>query len=177
MATTLEHPAMTGTTYEYLTVSVPQGRLGFVTDTYDSFGWAGDGSRTTTSPTGQTTLNLKRDRHIKNRPLVAELQRKAETALAEIDRLERAKTSKASITAFSVGIIGAAALAGSIFTFQAGAWFPFVLLGLIGIICWVVPYFAYNRIKTSAIAAVTPAINQQYDTVYDACEQARELAA
>ena len=175
MTITMDNPVATGTTYEYRTVTAPQQRLGLVRDTYSSFGWTDEGSAT--SPTGIVTLNLKRDRHIKNRAMIDELQRKVETALAGIDRLESSKTTKASITAFTVGILGAGALAGSVLGFQAGAWVWFVLLGIVGLACWAVPYFAYRRILRETTARVTPAVNQQLDEVYEACEYAQQLLA
>lgn len=174
MTITMDNPTTT-TTYEYRTVTAPQQRLGLVRDTYSAFGWTDEGS--SASPTGEVTLNLKRDRHIKNHSMIADLQRKAETALTSIERLETSKTNKASIVAFTVGILGAAALAGSVFLFQGGAWAGFVLLGIVGLACWAVPYFAYRSILRTTSARVTPLINQQYDAVYDACESAQHLLA
>jgi len=175
MTITMDNPTTTGTTYEYRTAITTRQRLGFVRDTYASFGWTDEG--TSASPTGDVTLSLKRDRHIKNRSMVVDLQRKAEAALAGIDRLEGSTTTKASITAFTVGIIGAAALAGSVLLFQAGAWVGFVLLGVLGLACWVIPYFAYRTILRQTVARVTPLIDQQLDAVYEACEHAQQLLA
>jgi hypothetical protein len=170
--TTIAAPA----TYEYRNVAVDPDRAELARDTYASFGWT-PAADLVVSPAGHATLDLKRDRHIKNRPMVVELQRQAETALSDIDRLERSKTTKAMIVAFIIGLVGAGLLAGSVFTFIAGTWVPFALLGLFGLACWVAPYLCYRRIRGDRVAQVAPLINRDYETVYQACEQAQGLLA
>lgn len=170
-------PSNAATTYEYRTVYIPSERAALTRDTYESFGWVEDGSPSGGSPMGSKSLNLKRDRHIKSRSIINELQRKSEAALGDIDRLERSKTQKAQIVAFTIGIIGCAFLAGSVFSMQASLWIPFVLLGVIGLVGWALPYFVYKSIRESQTRRVAPLIDQRYDTIYDASEQAQRLLA
>lgn len=170
------HSTMNATTYEYRTVAAPADRVALTRDTYAAFGWTTDGAPTTGSPLGRTTLSLKRDRHIKNRSMINELQRKAESALDEIDRLERSKTQKAMIVALAIGLVGTAFLAGSVFSYLAALWIPFVLLGALGLAGWAAPYIMYRRIESSQSRRVAPLIDQRYDTIYDASEQAQRLA-
>jgi len=165
-----------GTTYEYKTVTGGPQNPAFTRDTYASFGWVEDG-QTPASITGGIVFSLKRDRHIKNRSLVTELQRKAESAMTDIDHLERSKTATATFTAFAIGIIGTAFLAGSVFLFEDRVWAPSVILGVFGLACWVIPRFAYTTIRRHSTARVTPLIDQQRDVIYDACEQAQQLLA
>ncbi|MCI1748439.1 MAG: hypothetical protein LKI24_10315 [Acidipropionibacterium sp.] len=167
----------TTTTYEYRTVLAPSERVALTRDTYESFGWVEDGTPSSDSPLGSAALNLKRDRHIKNRSIINELQRRSEAALTDIDRLERSKTQKAQIVAFTIGIIGCAFLAGSVFSMLASLWVPFVLLGIVGLIGWALPYFSYKSIRDSQTSKIAPLIEQRYDTIYDASEQAQRLMA
>jgi len=162
-------------TFEYRSFAVNPLRLSLARDTFASFGWLPDAPSQTVTPSMHVTLNLKRDRHIKNRPVVAELQRRAETALAAVDKLERRKTSKAMAVALAIGLVGAGLLAGAVFTFMAAIWAPFVILGVLGLACWVVPYFTYKTIRANSTAALAPLVNEQYDTIYNACEQAHQL--
>jgi len=171
MTATIAEPV----TFEYRSFAVNPARASLARDTYASFGWFPDAPGTSVTPSLQVTLNMKRDRHIKNRPVIAELQRRAETALAAVDKLERRMTTKAMAVALTVGLVGAGLLAGSVFTFMAAIWAPFVILGVLGLACWVVPFFAYKAIRATTTATLTPLVNEQYDTIYDACEQAQQL--
>lgn len=164
-------------TYEYRAVPVPGDRLSLTRDTYAAFGWIEEGNPTGGSPLGPLTLSLKRDRHIRNRSMINELQRKSEAALNDIDHLERSKVQKAQIVAFTIGVIGSAFLAGSVFAFQAALWVPFVIFGAVGLVAWVAPFFAYRSIRTSQTSKVAPLIDQRYDTIYDAAERAQRLMA
>lgn len=166
---------ITVNTYEYRTVVVPEQRISLTRDTYEAFGWFEDGMAPSDPSFGTVNLRLKRNRRIRNRSMINELQRKAEAALSDIDHLERSKTQKAQIVSFSVGIVACAFLAGAIFSMMASLWVPFVLFGFIGLAGWVAPYLVFTKIKAKQIAKATPQIDQRYDTIYDACEQVQRL--
>jgi hypothetical protein len=117
------------------------------------------------------TLELKRDRRIRNRPVVAELQRTAEEALASIERLERSKTATA--VAYSVGLAGAAFFAGAVFSLNAGLVPLFLFLGFHGLLFWAAPYFLHTRLRNRRTAKVAPLIDREYEVLHATAERAR----
>jgi hypothetical protein len=76
-------PAAAPATYEYATIRAERDLESLYRDTYVSFGWTVEGYGQALPSTGAVNLKLKRPRHLKNRPEVVQLQRKAEQALAE----------------------------------------------------------------------------------------------
>ncbi|MDR1387274.1 MAG: hypothetical protein LBJ44_06730 [Propionibacteriaceae bacterium] len=162
--------------YEYAIVPARANQESLLRDVYRSLGWACEAVDRPTWPNGNVSLRLKRDRAILNKPALSKLQRQLETTLETIDHLSRSKTSKASITALTVGICGTAALAGSVFCYLSALWPLFIVLGLIGLIGWVLPYFAFNQIKAAQTATANEEIERQYDQLYAICHQAAALA-
>jgi hypothetical protein len=161
--------------YEYATVPVKRSMESMYRDAYQAFGWTLEGHVPVVSPTGAVVLKFKRDRRIKNRPVVSELQRKCEDALTSIENLERSKTSTATGRALAVGIVGSAFLAGSIFSLEAGLIPLFIVLGALGLGGWALGYFTYTGTRAKRTAQVAPLIDREYDVVYETCEQASEL--
>jgi hypothetical protein len=158
--------------YEYTTIRVVRAEESLHREVHESFGWVLDGcvrARET------VTLELKRDRRIRNRPVVAELQRTAEAALAAIERLERSKTATASAVAWSVGVAGAAFFAGAVFSLDAGLVPLFLYLGFHGVLCWVAPHFVHTRLRHRRTAKVAPLIDREYEVLHEAAERARGL--
>jgi hypothetical protein len=94
-------------TYEYAAIRADRDLESLYRDTYVNFGWTVEGYGQALPSTGTVNLKLKRPRHLKNRPEVVQLQRKAEQALAEIAALEKSKTTSAFAT--SVGSASSAA--------------------------------------------------------------------
>jgi hypothetical protein len=171
---------MTGTdkrfvAYEYAAVRASADQESLLKDAYRSFGWTCEAVDRPSLPAGVVTLRLKRDRAVPNKAALAKLQRQFENTLDAIGGLERSKTAGASAAAFTVGILGSAALAGSVFCFMAGVWVPFVLLGLIGLVGWTMPYFLYTTIRARRSAIANAEIDLQYDQLYAICEQAANL--
>jgi len=160
--------------YEYLTIRVPREKLPLYQDTYAAFGWTGE-AYDSNSPTGVVTVRLKRDRNLPSKAVLAQLQASAEGALRSISILERSRTTVASITATSVGIAGSALLAGSIFTMQAGHLALSIVLGVVGLVGWALPWFAHRLIRSRRTVAVAPLIDHEYDAVNDSCERAASL--
>ncbi|ADJ48949.1 hypothetical protein AMES_7123 [Amycolatopsis mediterranei S699] len=155
--------------YEYTTIRVERDKERLHREVHESFGWILDGR----VPAGETvTLELKRDRRIRNRPVVAELQRTAEEALASIGRLERSKTAIASAVAYSVGLAGAAFFAGAVFSLNAGLIPLFLFLGFHGLLFWVAPYFLHTRLRTRKAAELAPLIDRQYGVIRETAERA-----
>jgi len=161
--------------YEYKDVTVDRDKEGVFTDGYTNFGWTLEG--TSRSAIGIPTVNikLKRDRKIQNKVELTRLQRQFESNVKEIEKLEQSKTTAANITAFTIGIVGTACLAGSVFSFLAGMIPLFIVLAVPGLIGWTLPYFCFIRSREKRIAAITPLIEQRYDSIYEVCEKAHGL--
>ena len=154
---------------EYTTIRVERAKEPLHREVHESFGWVLDRR----VQAGETvTLELKRDGRIRNRPVVAELQRTAEEALASIERLERSKTATASVVAYSVGLAGAAFFAGAVFSFNAGLVPLFLYLGFHGVLCWVAPYFLHTRFRKRKTAKVAPLIDREYEVLREAAKRA-----
>lgn len=161
--------------YEYATVPVSRDNLQAYKDCYRSFGWMPVDE--SFSPTGTIQLKMKRDRRLKNRMELGDLQRQAEGALEAIDKLETSKTSRASIVAYITGLGGAAFMAGATFSFLAGSIPLCVILAIPGFVGWGAAYLLYKRVAKKRSAQIAPLIDERYDTVYRVCEQASVLLA
>lgn len=163
--------------YEYKDVTVKREMEPLYADGYANFGWTLEGTDITTSLQGTDTANMrfKRDRKICNKAELTRLQRQFEACVHEIQALERSKTTSASIVAFTVGLIGTAFLAGSVFAYVGGMLAFSIVLAVPGFLGWILPYFAYRRIQKNKTEKLTPLIEQKYDELYAACEKANGL--
>jgi hypothetical protein len=161
--------------YEYKDIFVHREMKQLYTDSYPSFGWVSEG----TSPTlgiSSANLKFKRDRKIRNKAELTRLQRQFESNVKEIEDLENSKAVKAQIIAFTIGILGTAFLAGSVFALIYAQMIPLmIVLAIPGFVGWVLPYFCYTRILKKRIDEVTPLIESQYDEIADICEKAHTL--
>lgn len=166
------------TAYEYANISVSREKQPLYNDCYRSFGWQPSDNRGASSLSlTQATLNLKRDRRINNRGEINNLQHRCEAALENIEHLEAQKTKSASIIAFVIGIIGTVFMALATFAFLWGMIPLMIVMAVPGFILWGVAYLAYLRVGKSKAAKNAPLIDEQYDIVYDTCEQAATLLA
>jgi hypothetical protein len=165
--------------YEYKNVTAACGLESIYLDGFRNFGWEPDGSVPFFSPKGTAAvmLKFKRNRNIKNKGDLARLERQFESSIQEIAILEKSKTSIASIVAFTVGIIGAAFMAGAVFAYMAGMLPLMVILAIPGFFGWVFPYFCYTGVTAKQVQKTTPLIDKQFDAVYDVCEKAHALLA
>jgi hypothetical protein len=163
--------------YEYMTVDADPTQESLFKDAYRSFGWTIENVERPRWPGAPVTLHLKRDRAVPNKTTLAKAQRQFTTTIETIDHLQRSKTNKASIVAFTTGILGSAALAGSVAFYLSSTWVPFVLLGAVGLVGWALPYFLYNKTRASTAAVVNQEIDRQFDQLYAICEQASALAS
>ena len=127
----------------------------------------------------KVALKLKRDRKLQNRSEVNTLQRKCENALNTIDALERQKGTAAITAAFIFGLIGTVFLALAVFNITLlGMNIPLcIIFGVLGFIGCGLGYFSYLRVKKSRGEKNAPLIDEQYDIVYNTCEQAAALLA
>ncbi|MGO4784439.1 hypothetical protein [Cryobacterium sp. W22_MBD10_FK3] len=163
--------------YEYTTIRVPRDLESIYADSYRNFGWITEATETGLPGATTVTLRLKRDRALKNRPLVAELQRQADVALVAIAALERSASTAALGLSIGVGIVGTAFLAGSVFSLEAGLVPLSIVLGAVGLVGWLAGYLVHGRVLAQRTARVIPLVDAQYDVVYQSGERASHLLA
>jgi len=165
------------TSYEYKELTIKSDLASFYMDCYESFGWQPDDNFLPQEKDNTVVLRLKRNRKIVNKVELTRLQRHFEADMEEIFSLERSKTSKATGVSIAIGLIGTAFMAGSVFAVTAEPpiiWLC-VLLAIPAVIGWVLPYFAYKRVKEEKIKAVTPYIDEKYEEIYEICEKGHSL--
>lgn len=169
--------------YEYKQVITNANKVSFLIDGYENFGWtvdenispgiAADLSGTRTN----VVLRLKRNRKIMNKMELTRLQRNFEFCLKEIDHLEKSKTSEATIYALTVGILGTAFMAGSVFAVTADP--PRVLLCIIlavpAFTGWILPYFLYKNIVSKRTEKANLLIEEKQDEIFEICEKGNKL--
>ncbi|MDE7277008.1 MAG: hypothetical protein K2N98_09195, partial [Lachnospiraceae bacterium] len=118
--------------YEYIEIVADNSMVSLLLDGYENFGWEvnenipENGMRGKVGSGSKTTLRLKRDRKIVNKMELTRLQRNFEACVAEIQMLEKNKSSAATVYALVLGIIGTAFMAGSVFAITAQP--PHILL-------------------------------------------------
>jgi hypothetical protein len=165
--------------YEYKNIQAARDLGSIYLDSYPNFGWELEGgvSSVPYAAGAVSSLKFKRDRNIKNRVQLAKLERQFEEHVRVIENLEKSKAANASIAAFTIGIIGAAFMAGAVLAYQAGMLPLMVILAIPGFLGWVFPYFCYRGMIARRTAKVSPLIDEQYDALYDVCEKAHALLA
>jgi len=161
--------------YDYMDVTVSLRMAQTYIDCYENFGWSFEGKSIPLSGVPSVALSFKRDRKILNKVELTRLQRNFDACIKEIETMEKSKTLKSSIVAYSIGVIGSGALVGAVFAFIAGILPLGIILAIPGIAGWVLPYFCYLRITKAKTEQVTPFINQKYDELYEVCEKAHRL--
>ena len=163
--------------YEYKELFVDRDKEGVYADGYPNFGWTLE--RSTASILGISTINLrfKRNRKIRNKAELTRLQRQFESNVSEIEKLEQSKTTTASIAAYTIGLIGTAFMAGSVFAILANMIPLCILLAVPAFAGWALGYFSFIKIRNKRITTVAPLIEQRYDAIYEVCEKAHGLLA
>lgn len=166
--------------YEYHSILVPRQMESVYTDGYENFGWIReDIPAPTDKGTANDTVNIKfkRDRKIRNKAELTRLQRQFDACAAEITTLERSRYAHATITAFTIGLIGCAFLGGATFSYLAGLIPLMVILAVPGFIGWILPYFCYHGVLGKRGSQIAPLVEKKQDEIYDVCEKASHLLA
>ena len=163
--------------YEYKTITVDSEHVSMYFDAYENFGWKLDDSIPVKEYIGSVALRLKRDRKILNKAELTRLQQHFEACIDEIALLKNSAAKKGMPISLAVGIIGTALLAGSVFAVTAEPpiiWLC-VVLGIPGIIGWVLPYKLFRVIAEKRNAEVVPLIEQKYEEIHEICEKGNAL--
>ncbi len=169
--------------YEYKELLTEDSRYSFLLDGYENFGWELDENfpenRVGRNPVSQQkkVLRLKRNRKIVNKMELTRLERNFEACVNEIDKLEKEKTSIATVYALVLGMIGTAFMAGSVFavTAQPPNYILCIILAVPGFLGWIFPYFLYKKVVGKQTDRVVPLIEEKYDEIYEICEKGNKL--
>lgn len=175
--------------YEYISINVKADKEPLYIDCYENFGWElvnntalvdSEDYYINNSINNNRLVNLKfkRDRKIKNKLELNNLQRKMENALEEINRLEKQPETLGLIWALVIGLIGTIFMAGSVFAITATnpLYIVCVICGIFGFIGWGLGYYMYVKVKKDKKQENAALIEEQYNTLYDSCEQAKKLS-
>lgn len=163
--------------YEYHSVNVKRSMASVYADSYENFGWELDDTGEGHEKAGfdTVTMKFKRNRKICNKTELTRLQRNFDACVNEILSLESSKHTKASVIAYTVGVIGTAFMAGSVFSVTAGRIIPCIVLAVPAFIGWILPYFLFKGVEKKKTAEITPLIEKKYDELYAVCEKAHTL--
>lgn len=160
--------------FEYMEVPAKRSMESMYVDSYRNFGWEYEGT-SSQSDSDQVKMKFKRDRKIRNKAELSRLQRQFESCAHEIEVLEKSKSTTATITAFSIGLVGTALLGCSMFAYLHGLLPLMVILAVPGFIGWIIPYFCYRKLLRSKGEKIAPIIEQKNDEIYKVCEQGCRL--
>lgn len=169
--------------YEYKEIVADSSMVSLLLDGYENFGWEVNDSMANGNMGGKpggsqkSFIRMKRDRKILNKAELTRLQRNFEACIAQIQTLERRKTSTATAYAILLGVIGTAFMAGSTFavTAQPPHYILCILLAIPGFLGWIFPYFLYKKIAGKQTEKITPLIEAKYDEIYEICEKGNKL--
>ena len=117
-------------------------------------------------------------RKIKNKAELQTLQRKLDVALKEMGRLEKQPNTSGIISALSIGLFGTVFLAISVFAITATnpLYVVCVLTGIVGLVGWLLGFLSYGKVKSKKEKENISLIDEQYNIIYDCCEQAKKLS-
>lgn len=169
--------------YEYKEIHTESSKFSFLLDGYENFGWELDESLPD-SREGRNlvlqqkrVLRLKRDRKIINKMELTRLERNFEACVDEIEKLEKAKTSTATMYALVLGIIGTAFMAASVFavTAQPPQYILCILFAIPAFLGWIFPCFLYKKVAGKQTEKMIPLIEAKYDEIYGICEKGNKL--
>ena len=165
------------TAFEYKELHVGEEQAGFCLDCYENFGWQQDENFPPERSGGQITLKLKRNRKIVNKVELTRLQRHFEADLEEIRALEKSKTTRATIWALAIGMLGTAFMTGSVFAVTATPpviWLC-IVLAIPAFAGGILPCIIYKKMVRWRTEEVTPYIEAKYDEIYEICEKGHSL--
>lgn len=179
--------------YEYLSINTKSEKEPLYIDCYEAFGWnlvnntalveEGDyyiNNNSYLNKNKQVNLKFKRDRKISNKGELQNLQRKLETSLKEIDKLESEPNTRGMTKALTIGLLGTIFLAVAVFSITAQDlsvinYVICAITGIIGLIGWALGFISYKNTKSKLEQENNSLIEEQYNTIYDCCEKANKL--
>lgn len=163
--------------YEYKKIIVEQDKLAFYLDAYENFGWILDEKTSDFKDTGKSILRLKRNRKIINKTELTRLQKHFEDCVSQINQMESQKTQMATMAALGIGILGTVFITGAVFAVTAATphYILCTILGLPGMIGWILPGFSYKRIREKKEMEINPLIEKKEEEIHQICEKGHGL--
>lgn len=163
--------------YEYKEIFPDAKLASMYLDCYENFGWILEEEMSDIGNPHRIRIRMKRDRKIINKMELTRLQRNFEACALDLGKLERAKTTAATIIALAVGMAGTVFIAGSTFavTHEPPIIWLCVLLAVPGFIGWIIPYFVYRRVVKKQTEKLQPLIEQKFEEIYQVCEKGHSL--
>lgn len=158
--------------YEYLNQTVSAAMQNTYVDGYANFGWQLQERK---AGTRGVALVFKRDRAIAHKTELNRLQKTFDQQMARVTRLERTKRTGAQVVGLSVGIIGAAFMAGSVFAWEAALVVLSIILAVPGFLAWGTAYLAFRWWQGHQAQKVDPLIDDQYDAIAETSKAAFAL--
>lgn len=164
--------------YEYMTKTVKVKNQTKAADMYESFGW--EITSTTPSVVDNVTLSFKRDRKLKHKQELTKLQRRAEQLFDVSEKLEKSKTTSASVFAYIFGCIAALILGGGmsltmLYSESLPAMIGGIALGVVGLALCGINYLIYNKLVEKKTRQVLPLIDDNEEKLANTLEQGNEL--
>lgn len=163
--------------YEYKKIIVEQDKVAFYLDAYENFGWILDEKTSDFKDVGKCILFLKRNRKIINKTELTRLEKHFEDCVRQINQMESQKTQMATMVALAIGIIGTVFITGAVFavTAETPHYILCTILGVPGIIGWILPFFSYKRIRDKKEIEMNPLIEKKEEEIYQICEKGHGL--
>lgn len=158
--------------YEYKEIFAKGERASLLTDCYESLGWEIHGQ-----DAGTKKIVFRRNRKIVNKMELTRLQRNLEACIAEIDTLQKSKTTKAAMVSLIIGLVGTAFMAGSVFAVTAPTpviWLC-IVLAVPAFSLWALAPVLYPRLVAKRSIFVNELIEKKYDEIYTICEKGNSL--
>lgn len=170
--------------YEYTSITVKEELKQMYLDYYKYFGWIyiNDNKKTDyyiNSNPSQDIVNLKfkRNRNIKNKEKLQELQTKCINAILKVNKLEKEPHEKATMYSLITGFMAIVFILLTVLcvTGTKILWIPAILCGLVGLACVVTPYFVYKKVFAKKELENREKIKKEQDIIDNACKEAIEI--
>jgi hypothetical protein len=117
-------------------------------------------------------LKFKRDRAIRKKAELSQLQSQFEASAVQIENLEISKKSIPTVAASITGLVGTVFMAASVFAYLTGMLQLSILIAIPGFAGWILSYFVYQAVKGSRTRKLAPFIEKEYDTIHETCKKA-----
>lgn len=168
---------------DYKTISVRRQMEMMTADAYECLGWELVGSSVSEKAIFSVNLLFKRNRKVSNKKNLLELQEKVDTALKNIEILQRKKKNAGLIPALTTGIIGALTFGGGmsmilelgVEPIVAGWLAGGIALGLVGIGICALAWLVNRKARRSKIVKIDPLLEMEYNKLSDLGEEAKKL--
>ncbi|MCK2022691.1 hypothetical protein KZC52_07135 [Microbacterium sp. kSW2-24] len=158
------------TALEHVSVATTDRNEAFIRGVYLSLGW----TVTDGTPEGRT-LDLSRDRNMAHRVALIELQRRCESGLDKIARLETSATTRARAVAFAIGFTGLALVALAVFLYLGAFTVLFFAAAALGLILCGAPPLIFRALKIRRAREIVSLIDAEYASLRRACDEAASL--